>query len=126
MAALDEPDTLCRIRAGNPQDRLDPWTGSVDERSCARAAFAASAAEGKAPDAALAPRAYELRARKHARAERARVEDIEDDKTRVVDLAVGIDEAAREFVAKRRALGSALKMERSARRQQLAPAEMII
>ena len=74
----------------------------------------------------LATRAGDLGARADRRAAVGRVARVQHHETRVVDPAVGILEGAREQRLQRLAGRVAAHVERLGRRQQLAPADMVV
>ena len=111
-------------------DSADPGPGGVDERARARPSRCAPVAQSRSVDrqsAVARARADTTSVRvSMIRAALRRVDGVQDDEARIVDPAVGIFEAARELRLQRLARRVARQVERARRRQELAPAEMVV
>ena len=102
VAALDVTHVgLHRLRRDAVQHVLDPGPTRVHERARNDLfGFAIIGLQRCAPDAFDTTRTDESRAHANTRAQRLRVDGIDDDEPRIVDARIGVDETATEPLLK--------------------------
>ncbi len=128
MTALDEPHAVLRAATERVVQQLaDPRARRVRDRAGAHVdAGAAGALQLRMPFAARADRADELRAREHGGAALAGVQRVEHHEARIVDPAVGINEAAPDRIDERCAGRMAAHIDAARAGQQLAPSKVVV
>jgi hypothetical protein len=133
VAALDQPQALgsqrlALGRTGNAaQEGFGPRAGRIHHGACAHGAPPALPRfEHRAPAGGSALRLDAAGARQHLGPARARIERIEHHQPRIIDPAIGIDEAPLELGLERLARRVPAQIDRARRGQHLAVREVVV
>jgi hypothetical protein len=129
VAALDEPQRLRPRCMGVLGEELrGPGAGGVDEGPGLHLAGAARvlAAQGRRPAVGAAPRVDAGGARQHGGAALGRIDRVQHHEPRIVDPAVGVDEAAGELRLERPAGRMLPQVDRARAGQHLTPRQVVV